>query len=388
MRGSQALNLMRTLGVAFVTLGLVNCATACTFFCAASDQQALFGSNEDWVSTESHVWFVPPVGEEYGRVYFGFALFPGKLEPFNGVNEKGLCFDIGLTSSGARPGPPGGETYRGNIFDKILGECATVDEVVRLLGRYNNLCVEYPTCVVMFGDRLGNSVIVDRGLVGEPSRTRKIVPDDARATEPCQQYLITHRMLSENEDISVDFFRRILAAVHVEETSCVTAYSCVFDLTNGWIHVFYFHDFSNEITIDIGRELRNGARAMQLRSLFPPSIAANDFAETKRREVEERVARRRVNDVPKSQIDRYRGTYLNVQSHSDSLVVEAEGNATYLIADEVRLELFPDSSGRLFLAGVNGDFDFVFAEGQSGAVTELVVESELLGIRVPYQKRP
>ena len=51
---------------------------SCTFFYVATDKKALFGSNEDWISAEAYVWFCPPTKNEYGRIFFGFELYPGK----------------------------------------------------------------------------------------------------------------------------------------------------------------------------------------------------------------------------------------------------------------------------------------------------------------------
>jgi len=76
-----------------------------------------------------------------------------------------------------------GETFKGNIFDKILKECASVDQVLELLKRYNNLQVQYASLVIMFGDKYRYSVIIDRGVVREKSIRFQIVPDDSKASE-------------------------------------------------------------------------------------------------------------------------------------------------------------------------------------------------------------
>lgn len=359
----------------------------CTFFYAATERTALFGSNEDWISADSYIWFNPPTKNEYGRIFFGFELFPGQKEPFSGINDQGLCFDQAMTSNKAYPGKITGETFQGNIFDKILKECSSVDQVLELLEKYNNLQVQYTYLVIMFGDRYGNSLIVDCGRVGEKTTNFQIAPDDSKAAEPCQQYQIAHRMLNNSDEISIGLFKKILANTHVELSSVVTAYSTIFDLRNGKIYIYYFHNFMEEVVLDISKELKQGFRAIELCSLFPPSVSVQDYNGLKSREIAEKKSKRSAKNISTEHFVQFSGKFVNSFDPEDSTIIEYKDEKLYLIkTDQLKVELYPESLTRFFLPLANGDFGFTFNKDPGGKITELVVEYEFLGIKIPYQK--
>jgi penicillin V acylase-like amidase (Ntn superfamily) len=108
-------------------------ASACTAFLAAKGDSVFAGNNEDYFNPCTRMWFIPASGKEFGRVYSGFNHF----FPQGGMNEKGLFFDgfatapLKIVKSKARP------VFRGSLSDRAMAECATVEEVAALFGRYN-----------------------------------------------------------------------------------------------------------------------------------------------------------------------------------------------------------------------------------------------------------
>jgi penicillin V acylase-like amidase (Ntn superfamily) len=108
-------------------------AEACTSLTATQDDIVLFGNNEDYSNPNTYYWVVPSQNGTYGGVYFGFDDF----WPQGGVNEMGLAFDINaLPEAPLNPHPelPGLDNYEGYI---VLQNCATVDEAIELLKKYN-----------------------------------------------------------------------------------------------------------------------------------------------------------------------------------------------------------------------------------------------------------
>ena len=105
------------------------------------------------------LWFVPATQGTYGRVYVGYDDFA----PQGGMNEKGLWSDAFATApveaaaSAGEPAPPG------NMMDKAMAECATVEEVVRLYGRYDRSFMK--GAVLMFADASGDSVVIEPDAV-------------------------------------------------------------------------------------------------------------------------------------------------------------------------------------------------------------------------------
>jgi hypothetical protein len=91
--------------------------------------------------------------------------------------------------------------------------------------------------------------------------------------------------------------RDILDAVHAEG-GVHTVYSNVYDLKQGLIHVFHFHDYANVVTFDLAAELAQGPHTYELASLFPVNDGFLAFEkiqlaklESQRREQEDTLAR-------------------------------------------------------------------------------------------------
>ena len=89
----------------------------------------------------------------------------------------------------------------------------------------------------------------------------------------CWRYKKASRLLKKNE-VSIDSFRKILSAVHVEgETR--TVYSNIYDLNKGFIYVYNQHDFDNVVVINIKDEFNKGERVIKFSSIFPSASDQN-----------------------------------------------------------------------------------------------------------------
>jgi len=106
---------------------------SCTIFNATKSGITLVGNNEDGTDPITYVWFSPAEKSKYGRVYFGLS----DKWPQGGMNDRGLFYDgtacplLEVKKSKNKP------IYNGNLSEKILEECSTVDEALELLGKYN-----------------------------------------------------------------------------------------------------------------------------------------------------------------------------------------------------------------------------------------------------------
>ena len=128
-------------------------ADACTAFYAVYEGLILAGNNEDWWNPKTKMWFLSPGGNKYGRVYFGFDDFWSQ----GGLNDQGLFFDgfatLGFSVKKSNNKP----VYKGNLIDKVMSECATVDEVLKVLDQYNLQFLERG--MLMFGVLQGSRLL-------------------------------------------------------------------------------------------------------------------------------------------------------------------------------------------------------------------------------------
>jgi hypothetical protein len=111
-------------------------------------------------------------------------------------------------------------------------------------------------------------------------------------------------MLKKNSAISVKLFRQILAAVHAEGEYVNTLYSNIYDLKKGLVYLYHFHDFANEVVIDLDEELQKGKHIYDLPSLFPRTYHTESFLSVYKKRNEMHVA-----DVDSKIFYKYIGIY-------------------------------------------------------------------------------
>ncbi|MCC7290469.1 MAG: hypothetical protein IT449_00245 [Phycisphaerales bacterium] len=291
------------------TLGLLAAsATACTVFLATDGKLVLGGDSEDWIDPNTQVWFIPATDKTFGVVYFGFGkgeypeggitlhkaeLPPGgilNMQPSDahgfpqaGINDRGLFFGGAATNSVKHVNPNGKEAFDGFIADHILRTCATVKEARVVLERYS---VGLPQGQLLFGDRTGDSMIVEAGDVIIPKKGNHQVITNFKLSQmpnggdKCARFKKVDTMFAAAPSISIDMVRDALQAVGLkpspdglEKRLPGTQYSIVFDLTHLELHVYRCFDFERPIRMDVRKELSRGARAIRLAEIVESAPA-------------------------------------------------------------------------------------------------------------------
>jgi len=249
---------------------------SCTIFTVSFGDKVLFGNNEDWINPNTYYWVVPPRGGEYGVVYFGFDNF----WPQGGINEKGLAYDVNaLPKAALNPHP---ELPRvKNPFYEFLKKCSTVEEVIDRVKSHSWESAWRAQLHV--ADRTGDAVIISAGPDGEIAFTRKqkgngylVSTNFNRANPkngryPCWRYKTAVAMLEKIQDegdLTADYFRSILDAVHQEGPSANTVYSNVFDLKLGIIYLYHWHQFDEVVTLNVAEEIAKAPSPTRIRDLF------------------------------------------------------------------------------------------------------------------------
>ena len=249
-------------------------ANACTAFMMSDRQSVLVGNNEDYNIPYTRVWFIPAENGQYGRVYFGY----DNWSPQGGMNDQGLFFDFFATKplevklSKKKP------KFQGPITDTMAAECATVEEVLDMLDKYN---LEFMSKFQMFVvDKSGDAAIIEGDGIIRKSGSYQVVTnfyqsmvkENRRPCEwykpSCTQYKIAETMLTEHSTASVAHFRDILEATHRNTLGARTLYSNIYDLKKGLVYLYYMHKFDEEVIINLNEELKKGCHYYELPSLF------------------------------------------------------------------------------------------------------------------------
>lgn len=248
---------------------------ACTAFCAAVGDRVLVGNNEDWNNPRTRLWFVPAAPGALGRMYVGF----DDLTPQGGMNERGLWFD-GFAAPPVKVEPSDLPRYPGNLVEKAMSECGTVEEVARLFSQYDRSFLSQ--AILMFADATGDAASIEANAIVRKSRSHFVQTNFHQSRGPygggVDRYTTATSMLdAAGGAISVDLFTRILDATHQYGFS-PTLYSNIYDLRARTMVLYYFHDFEHPVRIDLLEELKKGKRILEIPALFPTNAKADAFA--------------------------------------------------------------------------------------------------------------
>jgi len=281
--------LPRTSLLCFLLLALVGCYRqtddagideevpgSCTIFAASFGNTVLYGNNEDYRDPNTYYWVRRSGEGTYGGVYLGYDDY--SLQ--GGINEKGLAFDFNaLPEAPLNPHPE--LPSASGVMRRIQQTCATVEEAIAVAKEYNwGSSLRWQ---VLLADVSGDAAVMSAGPDGEITFTRKPDGDDYlvstnfnrantdNGTYPCWRYEKATEMLERierEEDLTVDYFKSILDSVHVEGAVGNTLYSNVFDLRNGLIYLYYWHQFDEVVVLNVAEELATTTQPMRLRDLF------------------------------------------------------------------------------------------------------------------------
>ncbi len=348
---------------------------SCTVFYAANGEMALAGNNEDYINPLTKVWFEAAENGKYGGVYFGFDNFVSQ----GGMNEKGLFFDVTAAPLVRVSDPHPKKIYKGNdiIREKIMKECATVEGAVKLFTQYRR--TEKWRGMYIIGDSTGDSAIIGPyGIIRKKGNYQvatnfyqSMVKDKKY---PCERYRIAVDMLDKSNTVSIDHFRRILAAVHQEGNYVNTLYSNIYDLKKKLVYLYHFHNFENKLIIDLKEELKKGKHSYDLPSLFPKNYAADTFLRIYQKRKEFKQA-----EVNPKIYDKFIGLY---KMPSDmvpdtAIAITRSRGKLYGFYPEVPIyELLPKSGNQFVNISNAGVVNLTFREGKSGQVSEVFIETD------------
>jgi len=271
----------------------------CTIFSASYGNTVLFGNNEDMFTGKGFRWFLqfyPPSSPGYGYLtfnsYLGKGLGRGRGGIEGGVNDHGLAFDVNALPPLSLNPHPEKTPYDDVAFKtRAFREFSKVSEVIDMAKATDWRRI---TGQFFVADATGDAVVISGGVDGEIAFTRKELGDGylvstnfnranpENGTCPCWRYDTAVAMLDKikhEDDLTVDYFRSVLTAVHRESASVNTIYSNICDLKNGRVYMYYFHQFHRVVELNLADEFAREGRTVQIRDLFPQETVAAASAE-------------------------------------------------------------------------------------------------------------
>lgn len=248
-------------------------ANDCTVFMAARGNKVLTGRNADSQNPKARMHVLPASPGKYGRIFLGAEGGQGIGSFINttGMNEQGLWYgSSSLYDGSAFPVRNDIRNYYNkptmnyDLIHYIMEVCSTVDEVIGYFTTYY-----YPVWNGhhLFVDKNGNSVIIEFGErdvvfirhIGDHQVMTNFPNADTLNARwyNCYRYKTADRMLAGSQEISLNLFRSICDAVH-QEGKYPTSLSTVYNVTNGNLYVYYFHNYEEVLIFNLYEELARG----------------------------------------------------------------------------------------------------------------------------------
>lgn len=275
----------------FLSVCLVNIAnvSACTVFKITDGETVFFGNSEDQIYpqiTETYITFLPS-GEvwydgspiDHGSVVVGYANGSGFSWIQGGMNDQGLAFD----GTSVPYTEPNLHEERPPLLVPNIFKCGTIDEVIEYITQHSLFSVE-GGFQPLFLDKFGESLVYNIGEDGEFAFFRSndsyqvatnCYVDDLSRGNPGYHAIARYnaaeeklRAISTSGSLTIESVKEVLDAIHFEGAETNTVYSNIFDVTNGDIYLYYFHQFSEVVKLNLEEELAKGRHHYRIPDLF------------------------------------------------------------------------------------------------------------------------
>lgn len=152
--------------------------------------------------------------------------------------------------------------YTGNLAEKILEDCSTVDQVVNFYRKYNEPNLGYTK--FMFVDKTGASAIIswdwaknDLSIINKENNYQLL---------GVGEWTLQQSFNKDTRRITVERFRALLEATRQEYK---TVYSNIYDLKKGEIYIYNQSNFDYAVKLKLVDEIKKGKHFYKLSELFP-----------------------------------------------------------------------------------------------------------------------
>jgi tetratricopeptide (TPR) repeat protein len=252
---------------------------ACSVYKITLGSKTFVGNNEDYWNPNTRMWFENGENGIYGSMYVGYDNF----YPQGGMNEKGLVFD-GLTVSPRQKKSNSNKLVpENNLLKHIMQKCQHIDEVYMMLDKYDLTTMLFSSMLI-FIDADGNYLVAEGDVLTKghnnkyllsnfcPSQTSNLDSVDIPF------YQSGRKLMETKTDTTLSFLTALSDTLHQSFPHDLggTLYTIIYDLKEKIIHLYYYHNYSESITINLADEFKKRDTVLVIPDLFPNNISAKE----------------------------------------------------------------------------------------------------------------
>lgn len=265
--------------LAFLVLFHTERAHTCSMYKVTKDGKTFVGCNEDAWRTSPRIWF-ETAGKSaiYGAAFTG-SRFDGSngYAPQSGMNESGLSFSR-LASFTPRRGTKGKKPpilNQTNFLKHVLHSCRTVEEVQRYVCQFDRST--FMEDVLIYIEKSGKYLIVEPYSTQIGYENTYVLSNFCPSITSQKEALKLNRyrkgieLLNSKVDTTLVFLRSLSDSMHVcrPKIGDGTLLTSIWNLNDGKIHLYFYHDYRKSRTFDLRDELQKGDHLFSIDDLFP-----------------------------------------------------------------------------------------------------------------------
>jgi hypothetical protein len=261
-----------------ITFVVIQDGIACSGYKITIGNRTIFGSNHDAWFTTPHIWFETATIDKYGAAFTG-ARFDGEngYAPQSGMNEMGLVFERLVAyhpkqATFANRKPISNPT---KYLKDILHNCKTVEEVQEYISKYDHSY--FIEDVFIYVDKSGKYLIVEPYKLTIGNDPTYVIANFCPSITPEQnakkldRYRNGVAFIKSGFDTTLKFCTDLLDTMHVcrNKIGDGTLISSIWDLNNGTVNLYFYHDFKTTVQFNLSEELKKGDHIIAVETLFP-----------------------------------------------------------------------------------------------------------------------
>lgn len=286
-------NFLKFFILTFLTVLFAETAFPCSMYKVTVNGKTIVGNNEDSWGRDPKIWFVQGTKEKYGVVCVGYAR---KQHPDGAMNEYGLAFDAFTMYRKGILGEkdPNKKDFAYSHLLTIMQQCKTVDEVYAFLEKLNLQILDgspvFNGAMFLFVDKTGKYLVVEANKMTFGNDDKFVLANFSIADTKDLSTIKTERyckgvafLNNKPLDTSLSFCTALSDTMSVNRAKVNdgTLYTNIYDLDEGIIHLYFYHDFSKRITYNLKEELQKGDHSYNFAELFPDNQNFQKFLDYK-----------------------------------------------------------------------------------------------------------
>ncbi len=276
------LNFLKIYILTLLAVLFVETAFPCSMYKVTVGGKTMVGNNEDSWGRDSRIWFEQGTTGKFGVVCVGYAR--KQPRPDGAMNEFGLAFDAFTMPRKANvpEKDPNKNDFAYGLLKTIMQECKNVDDVHAFLKKLNlhilNGSPIFNGGMLLFVDKTGKYLVVEANKMTLGNDEKFALANFSVAdikdlsTIKTERYCKGVKFLNNKFlDTSLSFCTALSDTMSVSRAKVGdgTLYTNIYDLEDGLIHLYFFHDFNKRVTFNLKEELAKGDHVYNLTDLFP-----------------------------------------------------------------------------------------------------------------------